>query len=90
MARMYIDRLTVGDVVGYFRETLYGSGAPSGTLDAFPGQRYFDVYSKKTYVCMSVSSGVSVWEPYMLNDDERAVIVDAVLSALPMWEGGSY
>lgn len=55
MAREYIDRLDVGGVVGYFRETIYGSGEPTADIDAFPGQRYFDTAAQAEWVCVSAA-----------------------------------
>lgn len=55
MARNYIDRLDVVGVIGYFRETIYGSGEPTADIDAFPGQRYFDTAAQAEWVCVSAA-----------------------------------
>lgn len=68
MARKYIDRITVGEVLGYFRETIYGAGEPTSTIDAFPGQRYFDTAAQLEYVCISATiSGGTVRTEWRLS-----------------------
>lgn len=63
MAKTYVDHIQMGGVIGYFRETLSGAGAPTASTEGFVGLRYYDTEAKTEYICTSAEGGYT-WEPY--------------------------
>jgi hypothetical protein len=64
-----------------------GNGAPTTETVGAIGELYMDIDTHSIYKCVAANNGAYTWEATMYDLSE---IVDAVLTALPTWEGGSY